>query len=375
MRLGRLALVVAAGTLAPTAIAAPPARLAEMPGVEALPRVPPLAPPQPPLTEVPRLRGTVSARNRVVVGMAVDGTPTSVEVVQRLQIRSLGDYSFFIPAPALSAVAALGSESQPGLRPNQLVWQGFSPRRKVLAARVALRLGGTVSALPLRIHVTGAPSRPGPFELTITVENATRTRAQGFTAAASAAEVVRAVAALRAAAGIDRAIEGRVVRIRGRSSPATFTVLAPFGFRGSVSFSPRTVRAVRPTAFTRLLGGQAERVTVRGVALRAAAPRLRIVATPDVRAALPAPSSRTLEAAVSGYLRYARTRQYESFLANPDLRGPSFSTYVYETRAAERSPAPQGREPTDDGSALPVAILVGGLTLLGLGFVVLWAHL
>jgi hypothetical protein len=144
---------------------------------------------------------------------------------------------------------------------------------------------------------------------------------------------------------------------------------------GSVSFPPGTVRASRPTVFKRLLGVRAVRVTVRGVALRAAAPKLRIAATPDIVAALPAPSSRTLEAAVGGYLRYARTRQYERFLANPDPRGPSVSTYVYETRAADRAPAPQGQAPADDGSALPTAILIGGLTLLGLGFVVLWAHL
>jgi hypothetical protein len=306
--------------------------------------------------------------------MTADGTPTSVEVVQRLFVRSLGDYMFVIPAPALSAVAAPGSESQPGLRTNQLVWQGFSPRRKVLAARMALRPRDSVSALPLRVRVAGAPLRPGPFELAISVENATRTRAQGFAADVPRSDASRAVAALRGAAAIDREIVGRAVRFRGKTAPATFAVWAPMGLRGSVRFPAGTVRALRPTAFTRRLGGEAVKVRVRGVALRVTTPRIRIVATPLVDAALPPPSADTLKAAILGYLRYARTRQYQRYLTNPDPHGPSVSTYVYETRAAERLPAPQERQPTDD-SVLPAAIVVGGLALLGLGLVVLWAHL
>jgi hypothetical protein len=369
-----LLLALAAAALAPTANAAPPVRLADLPGVEALRPVPPLAPPQPPVTEVARLRGTVFAQERVVVGIAAGGAPTTVSVVQRLVVRALGDYTFFIPAPAVGVVAAEGSESQPGFRPNQIVWQGFSPRRKVLAARAELRLADSASALPLRVRVTGAPVRPGPFELMITIENATRTPAAGFTADALATDVVRELDALRAAARINRPIEGRVVRIRGESRPVMLDVSAPLDLSGSVAFPAGTARTLEPTRFTRRLGGGALRVTVRGVARRAAAPRLRIVARPVVRAAIPPRSARTLRAAVLGYLRYARTRQYQAFLANPDPRGPSATTYVYDTAAAERTDPSPRRRPTDD-SELPTAIVLGGLALLGLGLVVLWAHL
>ena len=55
-------LAVAVAALAPTAASAQQFRLLELPGVEVLPRVPPLAPPQPPITETPRLRGSVFAR-------------------------------------------------------------------------------------------------------------------------------------------------------------------------------------------------------------------------------------------------------------------------------------------------------------------------
>jgi hypothetical protein len=374
VKLRLLLLVTAAGTLAPTATAAPPSRLADLPGAEALDPVPPLSPPQPPVTEVPRIRGTVSSDERVVVGIGPDGTPTAVTVVQRLLVRSLGDYTFYIPAPAVSVVAAPGSESQPGFRPNQIVWQGFSPRRKVLAARGELRPADSVSPLPLRAHVTGAPVRPGPFELVIAMENTTRSRAFGFTGDAVGADVIQALAALRAAAGINRPIEGRVVRVRGQTKRVIFQVSAPLGLQGSVGFPAGAVRALSRSRFTARLDRGTLRVTVRGVARRAAVPRLRIVARPLAAAALPTRSARTLEATVLAYLRYARTRQYQTYLANPDPRGPSRSTYVYDTAAVKRTPAPPEPEHSDD-SVLPAAILVGGLTLLGLGLVVLWAHL
>jgi hypothetical protein len=310
----------------------------------------------------------------VVVGITPDGTPTSVTVVQRLLVRSLGDYTFYIPAPAVSVVAAPGSESQPGFRPNQIVWQGFSPRRKVLAARAELRPPESAPALPLRVRVTGAPVRPGPFEVVITLENSTRSRAFGFAGDAVGADVARALAALRGAAGINRPIEGRVVRVRAGTRRVMLQVSAPLSLQGSIGFPAGSVSAVRPRRFTARLDRGAVRLTVRGIARRAAEPRLRIVARPLVAAALPPRSARTLRVTVLGYLRYARTRQYETYIANPDPLGPSRATYVYDTAAAKRAAVPPEPEHSDD-FALPAALVVGGLALLGLGLVVLWAHL
>ena len=366
-------LVVVAGALVPTAGAAPQLRVAALPGLEALPKTPPLAPPQPPLTETPRLRGTVFARQRISVGITADGTPRTVTAVQRLLVRSLGDYSFFVPAPAVAVVAAPGSESKPGLRPNQIVWQGFSPRRKVLAARAELRPAETVPALPLRVRVSGAPTAPGPFELVITLENATRTKAVAFAADAVEGDVVRALDALRAAAAINRPIEGRTVRFRGDSRPTRVEVWARLALRGSIRFPSGTVRGVTASRFSRMLGGEPLRITVRGAALRAATPRLTLEAQPVIRGSIPGRSAHTLEEAVLGYLRYARTRQFQNFLANPDPRGPSVTTYVYETAAAERATARPERRSEDSG--LPTALVLGGLALLGAGLVVLWSHL
>jgi len=76
---------------------------------------------------------------------------------------------------------------------------------------------------------------------------------------------------------------------------------------------------------------------------------------------------------VLGSLRYARARQFEEFLANPDPEGVSTASYVYETAAPERVMRPELR-PADD-SGLSPALLIGGLVLLGAGLVVAWSHL
>jgi hypothetical protein len=369
---GAVLLAVAVAALAPTAASAQQFRLLELPGVEALPMVPPLAPPQPPITEAPRLRGSVLARERVVVGMAPDGTPRTVTVSQRLLVRALGDYAFFVPAPAIRVVAGPGSQSRPGFRPNQIVWQGFSPRRKVLVAVAELRPGGSVPALPVRVRVTGVPVRPGPFELTISLENATRTRATGLTADVPRADVASALADLRAAARSDRPITDRVVRIRGGSRPATVDAWAALAVRGSIAFPAGTVSDLRPAQFTALLRGRALRFTASGTARRATTPKLKLVVEPAPRAALPPRSARTLEAAVAGYLRYARTRQFERYLANPDPLGRTGTTYLYETAAPPRTSVDAGR--SSDDSGLSAALVVGLVLLVGFGLVVLWAR-
>jgi hypothetical protein len=224
----------------------------------------------------------------------------------------------------------------------------------------------------VRIHVSGAPVRPGPFELVISIENGTRTRARTFTGAAEEGEVAEALAALRAAAALNRPVEGRSVRLRGESRAARVEAWAPFELRGLVTFPPGAVRRLTPTLFTRRLGRESLRLTLEGVADRAAAPSFRLTAIPSTAAAIPA-SARTLDDLVAASTRYARALQYRSFLANPDPLGPTATTYVYETAVAE--PPPQTRNQQEDDSKLPGAVLLGGLALLGVGLVVLWARL
>jgi hypothetical protein len=376
VKLRPLLLAVAAGVFVPAAQAEAPMRLAEMPGVEVLPPVPPLAPPQPPLTEIPPLRGTVFARNRVVVGIDGDGSARTVAVVQRLVVDALGDYTFFIPAPAVSVEAALDSESQPGFRPNQIVWQGFSPRRKVLAAHATLRPRDSVGVLPLRVRVSRPRVGPGDFELVVTLENATRTRALGFSGDAVESDVVAALDVLRAVSRRGRALEGPAVRIRGKTAPLPMDVTAPLAVRGTVSFPGGAVRSVSPAAFSTLVGEnrRTARITIRGEAAREVSPRIRIVAEPVLRATLPARGVQDLRSTVAAYLRYARALQYESFLANPDPRGPSSTSYAFETAVVEPVAGGPRSEPKPGGGLFDAFVVVA-VALLGLGVVVLWAHL
>ncbi len=228
-------------------------------------------------------------------------------------------------------------------------------------------------ALPVRVRITGAPKRPGPFELVITIENATRAKAVGFFADAVEGDIVKALERLRAAAATNRPIREQAVRLRGDSRPIRVDVWAQLSLRGTIGFPAGTVRELTSSRFSRLLGGETLRITVSGEATRAAVPRLTLVAEPVIRGAIPRRSARTLQAAVLGYLRYARTRQFQAFLANPDPRGPSVTTYVYETAAA--APVTGRSESEPDDSGIPAALVLGGLALLGAGLVVLWAHL
>jgi hypothetical protein len=360
--------------LAPSAAGAQQLRLLELPGVEALPRVPPLAPPQPPPTETPPLRGTVFARERIRVGISSDGAPGSVTVTQELRVRSLGDYAFVVPAPASMVTPGAGSQSRPGLRPNQIVWQGFSPGRKLLVAVAELQPRQSTFALPVRVRVDGFPTSPGPFALTITFENATRSLATVAIAPGVQADVAAGFDALRAAAGINRPLEGQTVRLRREPTTRRFEVWAPLALRGRIAFPRGSVQNVTTTQFSRTLGRKAVRVTVGGKALRAVTPRLSVQARPLVAAALPQASETSLDALVLGSLRYARTWQFQRFLANPDPVGPSAATYEYET-VAQAPTAQRESGSTDDDSGVPTALLIGGLVLLGVGLVVAWSHL
>ena len=85
------------------------------------------------------LKGILNAE-RVLVGIDATGKPVSVDVVQRLTLNGLGDYTFAVPGPVTDVTSAPGSASEPGLRQGAILWSGFSSGQKTLAARAALRL-------------------------------------------------------------------------------------------------------------------------------------------------------------------------------------------------------------------------------------------
>ena len=124
----------------------------------------------------------------------------------------------------------------------------------------------------MRLRVTGVPTQPGPFELGVTLENATRTQATAPTGATVEGDVTAALDGLRAAERIGRPFEARTVRLLGPSRPRRVDVSAPLHLRGSIDFPLGIVRNLTTEGFSRLLGGDTARVIVRGEAVRAAAP-------------------------------------------------------------------------------------------------------
>jgi hypothetical protein len=128
--------------------------------------------------------GEVRNDERVLVGLAGDGAVRTVSVEQRLDVRGVGDYAIRERGPAREATS-LGSERPPLTQRGAVVWQGFTPGHRLLAAR--LRLDPQIEAghLPLRATVsfTGADGRaaglgdggavPGAGTVHVTLANVT----------------------------------------------------------------------------------------------------------------------------------------------------------------------------------------------------------
>jgi hypothetical protein len=82
---------------------------------------------------------------------------------------------------------------------------------------------------------------------------------------------------------------------------------------------------------------------------------------------------RLLRRAIGLELTYARQRQYDMFLASPDIAGPSETTYVYRTAAPAR--AAGGPRPADDGDhTLGWILLAIGLAVALPTAAVIWAR-
>ena len=308
--------------------------------------------PQPPLAPATvsafanRFRGHVDASATVRVGLEPAGAVRTVSVTQRLVVGGPGDYVLTIPAPARSVVRGPGSESEPGLRRNALVWQGFSPGRRVLVATAALDVAVARAALPLRVRLAGSDRR-----WTLTLENRTTTRVASFRARAAQAAVERYRRALAGFPLEAPAKPGRFADVQS-IEPGRRTVVAAFRVSGTATFPGGSSMAIHellgdggPASVEIALAGQGR-------------PRLALRVEPVLPERLLL-SARTLDAAIEAALAQALARQYESFLANPDPAGRSRTTYVFAT-AAEAPVAVPAVERGDGGPwrAVVVALLL-----------------
>lgn len=352
-RLTRL-LVALAGALvvAPAAHAASP---------HALPLPSPLAP----LSVVPPVGGgaTTSAearRHRVTaattVRVSVDassGAPFRVRATQRLTVKIAGDYFYSIGAPLTDVREAAGSERAPGLRAAAILWQGFNPGTRVLAATAELEPGEAAKGLPLRVRVTGAG---------VVLENTTAVTVSAYEAGVQRADVETFLASLRGALAGGPAPLSNTVRLTTAVTQARVSVSSPLQVTGTIgdrrvdlllggtgaplqaTFPPGPVRlVVRPHPPTELLG------SAQGLAGK---PLLR--------------------RAVLASLEYARWTQYEQYLGNPDPSGTSRTSYVYAT--ATRTAPPVVAVHTFDRNRSHTWLIALGALLVALVALVAWSR-
>lgn len=315
----------------------------------------------------------------MVVGIDPSGTAHSVRVLQRIVVKRIGDYIFAIPAPVRSVEPGPGTESQPGQRQNQVLWQGFSPGRRVLSAWADLRPADSIASLPIRVRVQtevdGTPllpgeKRSGDLRLTITVENATAADAKSFSAEADPRDLAVVLSRIRAAIRSDVYAEGLNVRLRGRSTPVRARVAAPLRLEGMLTFEPGTVKLKSAIANVARFGAVVDGIDRRsmelvltGRATKASVPRLELeVTTADILD--PVASSQDVRTRLKGTialeLAYARKRQYDQFLVSPDATGPSSTTYVYRTA---EPPRPAATGISSGGGSHTLGWIILGLAL------------
>jgi hypothetical protein len=351
--------------------------------------------------------GGLRTRELVVVGVDPAGLPQSVQVLQRIFVRPSGDYVFSLPAPVISVRPGPGTQSTPGQRENELLWQGFSPGRRVLSAWVELRPGESAPVLPVRVRVVtsvdGTPleageRRSGELQVSIAVENVTGASARAFTAATEPLSVAQALDELRGAVRRDVAGEGVFVRVLGTVRPVQTRVAVPLRVEGTLSFAPGTASlegardgVVRVSGLLDGLQRTTLRIDLRGRATGAALPRLALRVTPQSlvsrftppgggtwveafrRGALGRNGRAVLDRAIALELTYARQRQYDMYLASPDPTGPTSTSYVYRTASAPPA-EPVAQTSGDDDDVLWLVLAGIGLFLALPAAAVAWAR-
>jgi hypothetical protein len=306
----------------------------------------------------------------VRVSIDPTGRPVRIVDIDRIVVAAKGDYSFAIAAPVEDVRAAPGSRSEPGLRSQTVIWQGFSPGRRLLAAEITLRTSAAGPALPLRIEVGRAGLR---------LVNAASARVTAPDAPVRASEIAQVLDGARAALLAGTPTPAPVVDAIGPVRDVRVISQVPLHVRGTVRFDDHP-----PRTFAGVVGRRAVEIAGTG--------RLKLL---ELSVSVPAPASvlrppgahRWRDLARSGRLingrkatRLAVNRllaaglaiQFRRFLANPDAAGVTRTSYLYELAVAAK--APEARSQSDGyGWVVTVGIAIG-LVAVATAALVVWAH-
>jgi hypothetical protein len=317
----------------------------------------------------------LTSDERVLVGIDTSGNVISIAVVQRLGLHELGDYSFTVPGPISDVEAAPGSDAEPGLRRDAILWAGFSAGKKTLAARATLRVAPSAAVLPLEVTV----ERDGNAAV-VHGRNTSAAPGPVLIGSVSVRDVTKAFEETRRGLRLGRAAPDVYVGTSDVPISQSQPIAAPLDVRGEFGGAHFKYRLGD--------GGPME------FSFRAphAAPnaKLRLVITPVAPSRLLKPPgaatwaeavrrgrldpSQLLERVSQARLTLARAFQYQMFLANPNPSGVSTGVYIYETAKRSAAPPPKVND-EHRGSGAWRALVYAAIAILSAGAaVVLWAH-
>ena len=202
----------------------------------------------------------------VTVGVGGDGSVRKVVLAQRLQLHGTGDYAVRERGPAREATS-LGEEPPPLTRKGAVVWQGFSPGRRELAATLLLDPLIEAQHLPLAVSVSFAGTDgstrsldpggrvPGPGTVTVTLTNVTEQPAELPTASDVAPGVVAPL--LDTALRVARHPSAARLPSTDDGLPARLTVSGPARVQASQAVPFRLTGTLRLAGTTGQVSGPA----------------------------------------------------------------------------------------------------------------------
>ncbi len=187
---------------------------------------------------VSRVPGPVTNEERVLVGISGSGAPVQVALEQRLRLSGVGDFVVRERGPA-RGVRPLGDpDAAPVTRLGTVLWQGFTPGDRELAAALALDPALEQPRLPVTVSVAFTPAAggaarglgaggavPGPGSVVVEVTGRTGQPARLPSAADAAAGPV--AEALDAARTVALAAPGPRLPVAGGGLPTTVPVSGP----------------------------------------------------------------------------------------------------------------------------------------------------
>jgi hypothetical protein len=358
---------VVAAWHAPAVAAAPTFGALPSPN-QVLRAAPPVSAPQASFSEQ-RIPRRLRAREVVRVGVDAAGRPVRVVVEETLRVIGKGDYSFVVSAPVEDVRPLAGTESQPGLRTSGVVWQGFSPGSRTLAAAITLRPAPAAAGLPLRLVIdTGG----------IRLENHTAASTTTLASPVAPDALAGALDAVRSALAGGRAIGVQLVPITGPVRNESLRVVLPLRVHGVARFAGGAVpvRAVIGERPVQVRGSG----RLRRLELVVAVPKPADLLEPPGAASWHAlarrgglASSQTVtRTAVRRLVTAALAAQFHAFLGNPVAGGTATSTYAYRLVSAVAA-APPNEHSSSGGWWVALVAALGGTAVAGAALL-LWAH-